>query len=237
MIPIAQDKDPLRDLFHRRNREEWLLAAQAVISRWFQEIGYTLPEIRISVGFKDGTKQESHTVVGCTYPGDWADDGLYQVYMSPITADVMEVLDTLVHENVHVLLECRYGHSRPFQKIAHKIGLTGKMIESVAGPELHDRLGELAARLGDYPHSALRLPERAGLRPTLTDPRPSGPKRQRNKQLRCACPVPDCPARRPRRSGDGTDPYAVRTTLRWITVGLPRCPFGHEMEQIDRPGE
>lgn len=228
---MTEERDPLHDLFHRRTREDWLLDAYAVIFGWFAELDYHLPEmIRISVGFKDGAKQESRTVVGCTYPGEWTEDGVHQIYISPITADAMEVLDTLVHECVHVVLGCRYGHDLPFKKIAHKIGLTGRMDESVAGPELHERLKLLAAGLGDYPHSALKLPVRATVPAgprgtTLTDPRPSGPKRQVNKQLKCVCPVPDCPAR------DNGDPYIVRTTRRWIGIGLPHCPAGHEMHE------
>lgn len=110
------------------------------------------------------------------------------------------MLDVLVHELVHAADDCRSGHKGAFRRLATAIGLTGRMTATVAGPELAARLHALAEELGPYPHAALDASMR---------------KKQSTRMLKVVCP--DCG-------------YAVRTTNKWLEIGVPTCPCGTEMQ-------
>jgi hypothetical protein len=91
-------------------------------------------------------------------------------------------------------------HRGPFPKAARAIGLEGKMTATVAGETLKTRLRGLIEQLGEYPHARLIASNR--------------PKTQGTRMILLRCP--DCG-------------YQVRTTQKWIEVGLPVCPCGTEM--------
>jgi hypothetical protein len=99
--------------------------------------------------------------VGQCWPTGRSDDGVNEIHISPIYADPVEVLDTLVHELVHAVDDCKNRHGAEFKKIALAVGLQGKMREASAGPALKGRLQTIAAALvadlGPYPHAKLSI--------------------------------------------------------------------------------
>lgn len=97
---------------------------------------------------------------------------------------------------------CENGHKGNFTRIARAIGLEGKMTATHAGEALGRILADVAADLGDYPHAALT--------PAL-----SGVKKQSTRMIKVVCPE---------------DGYIVRTTAKWLEVGMPSCPCGTQME-------
>jgi hypothetical protein len=73
-----------------------------------------------------------------------------------------------------------------------------------AGEELQQRIkAELLANLPQYPHAMLDMQ----LRPV---------KKQSTRMLKAKCP--ECG-------------YTIRTSQKWLEVGLPTCPCGEEMKE------
>jgi predicted peroxiredoxin len=99
-----------------------------------------------------------------------------------------------------VIDDCQHGHKAPFARIAKRVGLEGKMTATHAGKTLAQRLNALAAEIGPYPHASLDM---------------SQVKKQGTRLIKLVCA--DCG-------------YTVRTTAKWIEIGLPTCACGEEME-------
>jgi hypothetical protein len=182
-------------------RDEWLAGAISALRQEFVEIGFPLPDtIRASIGFPSkGARPSRHQRIGeC-----WGSEGaIPQVYISPVLADPVKILDVTVHELVHAAVGCECGHKGPFRKAALAIGLEGKMTETVAGEALASRLAKLADSLGPLPHEALDL---------------SGRKKQSTRMLKAEC------------SGCA---YIVRLTRKMIDLhGCPICPGCEEPMQ------
>lgn len=141
-------------------REAWLLFAVDALAPLFQEKGYALPRIRVSCAIPSTSRRGS--AVGQCWSSKSSADGANEIFISPVHADPVEVLDTLVHELVHAVDDCQHRHGKEFKKIALDLGLQGKMIAASAGPELRGRLAsiavELTARVGAYPHAAMSVP-------------------------------------------------------------------------------
>jgi hypothetical protein len=137
--------------------------------------------------------------VGQCWSSKSSDDGVNEIFISPVHADPIEVLDTLTHELVHAVDDCAHRHGKEFKKIAHDIGLEGKMIHASAGPALRQKLAaiavDLTATVGAYPHAAMRVPSAM-----YAAPRPA-PK--------AACP--QCG-------------FRVSMLMKYLDVGPPICP-------------
>lgn len=127
-------------------------------------------------------------------------DEVSQIFISPVLDDKVQVLATLVHELIHAVDNCESGHKGPFAKMAKAMGLTGKMTATVAGEDLVKDLEALD--LPDYPHAALV-------------PGAGGGKKDGTRMIKVICPE---------------DGYTLRTTKKWIDIGLPSCPCGEVME-------
>lgn len=182
-------------------REEWLTRAVNVLdAQVFAPQGLTVPAVRVSVGWPGGRGNKDSTIGQC-----WASiasaDGRAQLFISPTMDDAVRVLDILAHEMIHAVDDCQNGHKGEFRRMALAIGLTGKMTATVAGDDLRAELTAIAGELGPYPHAALT--------PAL-----SGIKKQTTRMLKLECP---------------DDGYIVRTTQKWLDLGLPSCPCGTTM--------
>src|SRR5271157_1450138 len=111
------------------NRESWLLdATKQLTDGLFKHHAESVPPVRISVGFSIGGK--ARKAIGSCWDPKAADDGISQIYISPVLNDSIQVLETLVHELIHAILP-NDGHRAPFKRIALKVGLTGKMTATV----------------------------------------------------------------------------------------------------------
>lgn len=131
-----------------------------------------------------------------------AGDGIAQVFVSPILVTPIDVLATLVHELVHAIDDCQSGHKGAFAKLARAVGLEGKLTATVPGVELSRRLETWVERLGAYPHAPLVPAEKI--------------KTQTTRMLKLECP---------------TCEYTVRTSQKWVDVGLPYCPTCSVLEE------
>lgn len=182
------------------NREAWLEAAVNNLRPIFLGHGYTLPELRVSVGWPSsgGLAQKKRTIGQCWF-GATAADGKPQLFISPLLDDAKApqgVLATLVHELCHVAAGPDAKHGQKFVKVMKKLGLEGKPTATTAGADLLVRFEQTLCELVEpFPHSRL-VPLKE-------------PKTQTTRMRKCECD--QCG-------------FLVRLTQKWLDVGLPICP-------------
>lgn len=206
----------------RRTREAWLEDAIDVFRPRFTEIEYPLPgRIHVSVGFGYGAKRESAVLLGQCWATTASDDQMNHIFISPQVNDTAMVLGILLHELIHAADDVQHGHKGPFAEIAELLGFEPPLLELHPGVGLEAELVTIAETLGEYPHGALH-PTRAVTKvPVGPDGQEtpvklhSGPPKQGTRMLKLICPV---------------DGYTVRTTAKWLEMGLPTCPCGTEMQ-------
>lgn len=180
-------------------REQWLQNAVVEMEPWFQAKGYKIPPVRVSCGFPYASKK----AIGQCWDKSAASDKLVQLFVSPVVKDEVApqgVLSILVHEVVHGVVGNKEKHNKVFKKCALAVGLVGKMTETEAGPELTEKSKEWLKKLGPYPHATLN----PGRRPV---------KKQTTRMIKCEC----------KKCG-----YTVRTSAKWLEVGLPICPCNNQ---------
>lgn len=161
-----------------------------------------LPPVHVSCGWpsRGGTSSKKRVVGECWRP-ETSEDGTSHIFVSPVTSDSVEVLVTLTHELIHAL-HPEAKHSGQFIDTAKAVGLVRPWTGTPAGPELAERLKGVVERIGEpYPHSKLT----PSVQRTV----------QSTRMLKLQCP---------------DDGYIVRTTQKWLGVGLPSCPCGTELE-------
>lgn len=140
------------------NREQWLMAAVEHIVPIFEERGYLVPIVKVSVGFPSTGAKGRH--LGQCWSTRSSIDGVNQIFIAPHLETPFDFLDTLVHELVHAVDDCKSGHGENFKKIAKDVGLLGPMRSASAGALLKYQLNEIAEKLGYFPHGRLSLPIR-----------------------------------------------------------------------------
>lgn len=144
------------------------------------------------------------SVIGEAWSAAASADGSCEIFVSPELADSLRVGDVLVHELCHVAVGNDAGHRGPFRRCAVAMGLRGPMTSTVASPALVAELTAIVERIGPYPHATLA--------------RGMGKKKQGTRMRKVQCPA--CG-------------YLVRTTSKWLDVGVPTCPCGEQMEADD----
>ncbi len=171
-ITLADPRKTNTELWELKTltREEWLQAGINGLSILFQEIGETVPDVHVSVGYPKGVRTVGK-VVGVCHPAGLSEDKKAHIFINPCVKDSAQVLAILAHELVHAVDNCENGHKGRFADIAKAIGLTGKMTATIAGEELAKRLNALIVMLGEYPHAILR----------------DGGRKQGTRMLKCWC--------------------------------------------------
>lgn len=193
-------------------REDWLEQMIDLLRPDFEKIEAPLPEttIRVSCGFpsKSALAKKAPRIGEC-WGVESSEDKSYQVFISPVLKNSLEVAATLVHELVHCVAGIECKHRGRFPKIAKQIGLEGKMTETTAGEALKTRLGELIEKLGEYPHARLVASHT--------------PKTQSCRQLKVTCVECGCICRMSQKALD--DP------------GPPTCACGGQMSSEGGEGD
>lgn len=183
-------------------REHWLLAAVDELRPFFARHAAPIPAVlQVSIGFPSlGALRRRSPRIGECWPPEASLDGRHHLFLSPVLTKPLTILATLVHELVHTAVGTRVRHRAPFRRLALALGLRGRMTATMAGPALAAQLGELAARLGSFPHAGIVA---GGNRV-----------KQGTRLQKIICPA--CG-------------YTARTTAKWIATGLPTCPCGASM--------
>lgn len=185
-------------------REEWLLAFVEQVRPDFDRLGVPIPDqIRITCGWPSkGARGKKNRSIGECWPETCSADKHHEMFISPCITDLHEVGGVIIHELVHAAVGTKHGHKAAFRRPAVALGLQGKMTATEPGEDLCNRISEIRDVIGcDYPHAKLDLNAMAA-------------NKQGTRQLKVQCPA--CG-------------YIVRTTQKWIDVGLPTCFCGEEM--------
>lgn len=185
-------------------REEWLTELTDMLRPLFAATDYPLPEkIRASCGFPSkGALAKKAKRIGEAWSSDQSEDQHFETFVTPMISDPLEVAAIQVHELCHCAAGLACKHRKPFTTVAKAVGLEGKMTATVAGEALLATLGEIVEEIGPYSHAKLVYN--------------SNPKKQGTRMILVRCPKLGCG-------------YQVRTTKKWLEVGVPTCPCGETM--------
>jgi hypothetical protein len=190
----------------KETREAWLEKAATVLDHeLLTPSGIRLPaKLHVSVGFPAGGRRGkgTHRIGECWQPEASADQHT-EIFIHPELGEAERVMDVLLHELIHA--SGIWDHKAGFKAAATKVGLTGKMTATMASDTLAVRIKDMLRELPPYPHAALSPGEG----------KTTAPKKQGTRMLALTCP------------GCG---YKVRTSAKWIEVGVPQCPCGLDLE-------
>ena len=185
-------------------REGWLSDALNLMAPRLKEKGYTLPEkVKVACGFPVGSRGGKKVLAQCIAPAASA-DGITEIFVSPTQSDPLDVLGSVLHEAGHACVGVEAGHGAPFKAFCAALGLAGKATEAVPGDNCKAWLrDEVLPLLGAYPHAAVD---------------PNARKKQGTRMIKLVCPETG---------------YTVRTTKKWLAVGVPTSPAGCEMRVVE----
>lgn len=192
------------------NREQWLANAAAQLGHLFAGECYSVPtNIRYTCGFpsRSALARKGRRIGEC-WDTRASAGNVFEIFISPVLADPLEVAAVLAHEIVHAVVGLEAKHGPRFRKCAQGVGLEGKMKATVPGQKFKAWFESVAGELGPYPHQELRAS--------------SAPPKQTTRMLKVACP--DCQA-------EG-EPYIVRLSAKTLEKGAPICPI-HECSLIE----
>jgi hypothetical protein len=188
------------------NREQWLNSlmkkmAPIVAAAYGDEWKeIDMSTWRVSCGWPGGGSRNKR--IGECWSTQASKGGRTEMFISPLLEKATDVDHVLIHEMVHATVGVKHGHKGPFAKLARKIGLAGKLTSTHAGDDLRARLDIIIAKMPEYPHSSM-------------SPMGNGMKKQSTRMLKLECD--ECG-------------YVVRTTQKWINVGVPVCHCGAEFQ-------
>jgi hypothetical protein len=184
-------------------RESWLRDAVAMLDPLFRDAGCNVPKgIAVSCGFPSfRALAKQRRRLGECWASRASRGGRFEIFISPLVDDSVDVLGIVVHELIHVVVGSEAGHGIAFKRLAVAVGLAGRMSATVPGDRLRLQLVRMTSLLGQYPHRAL-------------DASDLSYKKQGTRLIKVIC------------SSCG---YSARITRRWIAIGLPTCPCGTEM--------
>lgn len=144
--------------------EEWLDRAIGLMRPMFADAGYPIPAVRASVGF--GTRGHDLNLVtrymGECHPRRWSEEGLNDIYITPLVSGSVNVLVWLAHELMHAADDCENRHSsREFRAIAKAIGHPDyKKGHSSYGRPFRQKMLGFVEILGRYPRGGVKYMHR-----------------------------------------------------------------------------
>jgi hypothetical protein len=192
-------------------REQWLLELIEKLRPVFEDKGVTLPaKIRASCSFPSKMAlSNKNRRIGEAWSDKNSDDQTFEIFISPLLKDPIEVAGVVVHECIHVAVGIEAGHRGPFKTLATSIGLEGKMTSTTVGESLKSLLQTLTNEIGNYPHAKLVVSNK--------------PKTQSTRQLKVVCKDCGC---------------ICRMTRKWMEeVGCPFCACGGVMLHEENDGD
>ncbi|RLB40896.1 MAG: hypothetical protein DRH30_07920 [Deltaproteobacteria bacterium] len=201
-----------------KTREAWLESAIQVLRpefaraqrsirvdfpKRYSKIKCTLPKkLKITCGWPShrGTASRRRVLGQCWNPV--VSTGKHtEIFISPFIEKSSRVLDIILHELIHAAIGTEEGHKHMFKTVMIALGLEGKPTATVASEELEKHFRKvIIPQLGKYPHKKMDVTEYK-----VADK----PKTQGTRMIKVACK---------------TCEYTVRTTQKWIDIGLVTCP-------------
>ena len=188
-------------------REDWLNSVKELLEKEvFGRLGYVIPPVRLSCGWPSarGLSKNNRRVGEC-WAAEASFDKVHEIFISPYLEDRVEVAATVMHELVHAIAGVQEKHGRAFKKVCTRIGLIGPVTNNLPSPGLREFLVKLVDRVGPYEHASI-------------DAIMSDRKKQTTRMIKLECEY--CG-------------YTVRTTMKWLGYGLPRCVCEHDFKVAD----
>lgn len=155
----AKTQKPEQKITPAQTREAWLARALPHLKKLLYKAGgQEFPDPQFSIGLPSkGALQGKRIHIGeCWTEKAHLGGKKCTIFISPILADPVAVLDVAVHELVHACVGVKKGHNAVFGRLARAVGLIGPLRSTEAGPELKKYLTDLAAKLGTFHHDALK---------------------------------------------------------------------------------
>lgn len=190
------------------NREAFLNAAVDELRPFFSSRGHTLPaEIRVATGYPTNAKRSGFKVLGECIPNTNSADGHYEIWISPILADPIKVVETLIAQLCRTAKGALTVTNLAYTRVAEAMHIlpagTGSnpYKEVTHGQEFINSYIAIIDSLGVYPHGVVDI---------------SVHKSQGTRMLLARCPTCQC---------------SIRMTAKWVynahgDVELPTCRCG-----------
>jgi hypothetical protein len=137
------------------NREGWLTELARLVEPFYKV--FKLEPYRLTCGwpsrFALGKKSRR---IGECHSHRSSKGGLFEIFISPVLDNPLDVAGTVCHEIAHVAAGIEAQHKGRFVEVCKHVGLTkGKPTEASPGKHLAERLNRIISKLGPYPHKAL----------------------------------------------------------------------------------
>ena len=181
---MTTDNDNFQD------REAWLTECASLM---MDELilpttapGTPPPPVRLSVGF---ASSRAASALACCYKREVSSDSVNEIFVSPVSADSVQILAAVAHELIHAVDDCASGHRGYFARAARAIGLEGKLTATTPGEQLTAKLQEYVQLFGEIPHAALNLARRP---------------KQSTRMLKVKC-------------SDASCGFTFRTSAKWVS--------------------
>lgn len=189
-------------------REGWLSHGLSLAAPRFAAAGFPLPP-DVKVACGFAPGARGGKALGVCISPKASAAGVTEMFISPTVSDALTALGVLIHEAAHAAVGVEAGHGPKFKAACAAVGLEGKATEAMPGSGLKAWLAaDVLPMLGAYPHAAVDLNAR---------------KKQGTRMIKLVCPETG---------------YTVRTTKKWLDLGLPLSPAGVEMQVVaDEDGE
>lgn len=166
------------------------------------------------------TRGKRESTLGWFWAKRWKKDKkdpVHEINLSAETLATNDAGETLIHELAHAENETKgikdvsnRVHNKHFKAMAEHLGLKVLERDKSVGfgfTELDKGAKDFLEKI----NFSRAIFDRARLTPT-------GRKKVGSRLIKCVCP--DCE-------------YTVRTTQKWLDIGLPQCPDGNEMQVED----
>ena len=109
---------------------------------------------------KGGFKK--NPAIGECWDKECSEDLNFNIFISPVLSDTIQILATLLHEMIHATVGLECGHKGEFRRVARATGLAGRLTATYAeeGSELYEALKQLSFTLGSYPGTPMKLKQK-----------------------------------------------------------------------------
>lgn len=221
------------------NRETWLNELAKLMAPRFESLGFPLPKFRVSIGFT--SMGANGGVNGQCWSDTCTDDKHFTIFISPSEATSMDIAAILHHELIHAAVGLKEGHKGNFEKVMKATGMKRPFTSSIPGDEFKAWTQPLIEKLGEIPHSQLKVrdgrraklfkKEVGGVQPVADadvrgvagagadagEPANNLPPIQTTRMLKASCKADECG-------------YTVRLSNKWAQSHGACCPLHGAME-------
>lgn len=138
-----------------KKREKWLNDLTTAMAKWFDDLGFPLPDRQVRTAFPSSGKRTRKI------SESWQQDGQqsFVVVVRPDADDEANVAAAIAFQLCQIGAGPRDEHGLLFKHLAVSIGLSGHRKEGVPGALFKELAGPILKKLGPLPKSTISLSE------------------------------------------------------------------------------